>query len=130
MKKLLAILAVLLVATIALAGSYTITTNTAQDTRLERQRIRLNKTTCQSYGLSSDCTQAQCRAKAPGCDIYSDVADLISRLIVKPYTDGLKNTDTSDDQAQFCTWFTAATNAQKNSACALAGLPNGCELCQ
>ena len=128
MKKYLA-LAILLVAAVASAGSYTLTTNTAQDNRLEKQRIRLNKATCVAAQLPANCTQAQARQRTPGVEIYSDVADLLNRKVVRDYTDALRANDTSDDQAQFCTWFKAATTAQQNSACALAGLPNGCEIC-
>ncbi len=127
--KRLAILAVLLVAALAEAGTYTITTTTGQDNRLEKQRLRLNKATCAAAQLPANCTQAQARQRTPGVDVYSDVADLLNRKIVKDYTDALKANDTSDDQAQFCAWFKAATAAEQNAACTLAALPNGCELC-
>ena len=130
MKKILALVSTfLLVAAVALAGSYIITTNTGQDNRSERDRVRRNKVTCAGVGLPGTCTQAQARAKNPGVDIYSDVQDLYNRVVIKSYTDALKQADTSDDEAQFCTWFKAATVAQQNSACALASLPNGCEIC-
>jgi len=127
-KRLLALVA-LLAATVVYAGSYTISTTTAQDGRLERHRLRTNKATCASAALPADCTQAQARKVILGVNIYADVADMIDRLILKGFLDGLKAQDTSDDAQQFCTWFRAATVAQQNSACALAGLPNGCEIC-
>lgn len=129
MKRLFP-LAFLLVAAVATAGSYTVTTTTVQDNRLERQRVRLNKATCLMVSLPASCTQAQARAKQPGLNIYSDVTDLITRYIMANYFDQLKQADTSDDAAQFCSWFKSATTAQQNSACALAALPNGCEICQ
>lgn len=128
MKKLVS-LAVLLAAAAVYAGTYSVTTNTAQDNRLERQRLRLNRTACRLVNLPDACTQAQCRNLNPQCDIFSDITDLLTRYVVKNYTDSLKQVDTSDDQQQFCAWFAAATVAQRNSACALAGLPNGCEIC-
>ena len=129
MKKTLALVALLLVAALAQAGSYTVTTTSPQDNRLEKQRVRLNKATCAGVGLPGTCTQAQARAKNPGVDVYSDVADMLNRKVIKDYTDALKQADTSDDEQQFCAWFKAATVAQQNSACALASLPNGCEIC-
>jgi len=129
MKKALWMLMLLAFATIALAGTYTVTTNAAQDTRLERHRVRSNKATCASVSLPVGCTQAQARNINPDANIYSNVEDLIDRMVVKNFTDGLKNDDTRDDAAQFCVWFKAASAAQQNNACALAGLPNGCEIC-
>lgn len=130
-KNLVITIAFLLVVTsLAIAGSYTINTTTAQDTRLERHRNRLNKFACTSAGLSVGCTQAQCRAANPTCDIYSDVADMIDRNILRGYLTGLANVDTSDDKDQFCSWWKAATAVQKNTVCSAAGLPNGCEVCQ
>lgn len=129
MKKLLP-LALLLVAALANAGSYTITTTTAQDTRLERQRVRMNKATCASANLPASCTQAQARNVIPGVNVYSSVQDLIDRYILAGFLQGLQSSDASDDHDQFCSWFKSATTAQQNSACALAGLPNGCEICK
>lgn len=128
MKKLA--LGLVLIAATALAGSYTLNTTTAQDNRLERQRLRLNKATCAAAQLPPTCTQAQARQRTPGVDVYSSVADMLDRKVLAEYLAGLKNADTADDAQQFCAWFKAATVAQQNSACALAGLPNGCEICQ
>ena len=130
MKKLiLAAIAVLGVVSIALAGTYSVTTNASQDNRLEKDRVRQNKAACSAVQLPNDCTQAQCRAKDPGCNIYSDIADLIDRKIVKNYADALKTNDTRDDQELFCSYWSTATQAQKNATCQSATLPNGCELC-
>lgn len=128
MKRLLT-LAVLLAAAVAYAGTYTLTTTTAQDSRLERERLRVNKATCAAAQLPPDCTQAQARKTTPGVEVYSDVSDMLNRMLLRDFLQSLKNADTSDDQAQFCAWFAGATTAQRNQACALAGLPNGCEAC-
>lgn len=123
------LLGLLLVASLATAGSYTINTTAAQDTRLERHRNRVNRNSCQLVGLPNNCTQSQCRALNANCDIYSDVADLIDRNILRGYLQGLAAVDTSDDHEQFCTWWRTATTVQKNGVCSASGLPNGCEVC-
>jgi hypothetical protein len=130
MKKLLT-LVVLLVAAAAFAGTYSITTTAAQDNRLEKQRVRLNEASCLAAELPKTCTQAQCRNVNPGCDIYSNIGELIDRNIVKNYVDSLKTTDTRDDQTKFCDFWNApsTTIAQRNAVCAASALPNGCELC-
>lgn len=129
MKKILGF-AVLLIASVVFAGTYSVTTNAKQDERMEKERTRINKAECKAAQLPNSCTQAQCRAVNPNCNIFSDVADLIDRKVVKDYADGLKQKDTADDQVQFCEYWTTATVAQRNATCATAGLPNGCELCQ
>jgi len=126
MKKYL-VLAVLLAAATASAGTYSVTTNAAQDTRLARQLTRVNKATCAGVGLPGTCTQAQARAKNPGVDVYANVQDMLERLVVKNYTDNLKNADTSDDAAQALAAWTAMNDTQKNAVCTLLGLPAGCE---
>jgi hypothetical protein len=126
MKKIIPI-ALLLIATVAYAGSYAITTTASQDARLERQRVRLNKATCQSVQLAEGCTQAQARAKNPNANIYTTITDLIDRQILKGYLDGLRSVDTRDDAVQAAAAWVAMTDAQKNAVCALLGLPNGCE---
>jgi len=126
MKKYL-VLAVLLAAATAFAGTYTITTNTAQDNRLERHRVRVNKATCESVGLPANCTQAQARNVTPGTNVYSTAADMVDRLIVGGFLNGLKAVDTSDDAVQAAAAWVAMNDTQKNAVCALLGLPNGCE---
>lgn len=43
------------------AGTYTITTTTAQDTSLTRSMDRINRVTCLYYGQGVGCTQVQAR---------------------------------------------------------------------
>lgn len=59
MKALLA--ALLLSALPALAGSFTVTSNAAQDNALTRAMNRSNKQTCQRFSLPNACTQVQAR---------------------------------------------------------------------
>lgn len=59
MKKL--ILALCLLALPAFAGTYTLTTNAAADTKLEKARLRANAQTCTYYGLPKTCSQTQAR---------------------------------------------------------------------
>jgi len=126
MKKLLT-LAVLLVAAVATAGTYSVTTNTANDNRLTRHLARVNKATCASVNLPADCTQAQARDVVAGIDVYSNVQDMVDRLIVGGFLRGLRAADTVDDAAQAQAAWMAKNDAEKNAVCALLGLPNGCE---
>jgi len=126
MKKYL-VLAVLLAAATAFAGTYTINTNAANDTRLARHLTRINKATCSSVSLPASCTQAEARAKQPGLNVYSNVQDMLDRLIVGGFLDGLRNVDTSDDAVQAAAAWVAMNDTQKNAVCALLGLPAGCE---
>jgi hypothetical protein len=124
--KRLAILLLLLPA-LAFAGTYTLTTTAAQDTRLERQRVRINKQTCERLGLPGTCTQAQARNVEAGVDIYSSVQDFLDRNVLKSYLAGLKNADTADDAQQAAALWVLKTDAEKNAVCAAIGLPAGCE---
>jgi azurin len=131
-RNLLTVLALFLVAaSLVWAGTYSVTTTAAQDNRLEKQRVRLNKDSCRAVNLPDACTQAQCRNVNANCNIYSDVADLIDREVVKKYSDSLKTNDTRDDQTQFFAFWNnpATTVGQRNTVCSTSGLPNGCELC-
>jgi len=127
MKRSLFVLAVLSIPALLLAGSYTITTSTVQDNRLERARVRANKATCGALSLPAACTQAQARAKDSNANIYSDVADFMNRSIVGDYIRALKAADTSDDAAQAAEAWAAMSDTQKNAVCTLLGLPAGCE---
>jgi hypothetical protein len=132
-------LGLFLLAAVAAAGTYTITTSTAQDNRLEKERLRTNKATCALVNLPANCTQAQARNAvdsngvpipgASGLDVYSSVQDFLDRRVVPAYVQSLRVKDTSDDVVQFCTAWNAGTNATRNATCAAWGLPNGCELC-
>lgn len=138
MKKLLLLLT--LVALPAFAGSYTLTTNATQDTRLERWRVRLNKNTCQYYGLAADCTQVAARkafctragfGAISSCDganqvsVYSDVTTMLNNQVSELFDVWRTQLD-QEGQAAFDAAKAAATTAQKNAACAALGLPNGC----
>lgn len=126
MKKTLVLIALLAAAT-AYAGTYTINTNAANDSRLARHLARVNKATCASVNLPANCTQAQARNVVADIDVYSSVQDMVDRLIVGGFLKGLKAADTSDDAAQARSAWMAKTDAEKNAVCALLGLPNGCE---
>jgi hypothetical protein len=126
MKRLLFLLCIL--PTLALAGTYTLTTTAAQDTRLECQRVRVNKQTCERLGLPGTCTQAQARNVEAGVDIYASVQDFLDRNVLKSYLAGLKNADTADDAAQAAALWALKSDAEKNAVCASVGLPNGCEI--
>lgn len=127
MKKILSAVALLLVAALATAGTYSVTTNTANDNRLARHLARVNKATCASVNLPANCTQAQARNVVADIDVYSSVSDMVDRLIVGGFLKGLKAADTVDDAAQARAAWMAKNDSEKNAVCALLGLPNGCE---
>jgi hypothetical protein len=127
MKKLLT-LVLILAASVASAGTYTLTTTAAQDTRLERQRVRVNKQTCERLGLPGTCTQAQARNVETGVDVYSNVQDFLDRNVLKSYLASLKGADTADDAAQAAALWVIKTDTDKNAVCTLMGLPAGCEI--
>ena len=59
MKRLVLLLT--LAALPALAGTYSITTNAAGDAKLDKARLRHNRSVCTYYGLPGSCTQVQAR---------------------------------------------------------------------
>jgi hypothetical protein len=126
MRKLIALI-LLLAAAFVSAGTYTLTTTAAQDTRLERQRVRINKATCERLSLPAACTQAQARNVEPGVDVYNSIEDFLDRNVLKSYLASLKGADTADDAAQAAALWVLKTDAEKNAVCALIGLPANCE---
>lgn len=140
MKKLL-ILALLLSALPVFAGSYTLTTTAAQDTRLTRVVARTNAATCRYYGLPVGCTQPQARrafcraanlgdiatcAGATQVDIYADVATFLQREVVRLVNETYAPQDAADDATAAKAAFEAMTVAQRNAHCASLGLAAGC----
>lgn len=140
MKKLL-IIAVLLLALPAWAGSYTLTTTTTQDNVLARTVSRTNAATCRYYGLPVGCTQPQarrafCRAANLGdvatceganqVDIYADVASFLQREVVRLVRETYGPQAQADDAAAAKAAFESMTVAQKNAQCAALGLAAGC----
>lgn len=140
MKRLLFCLLALTLALPAFAGSYVLTTTSNQDARFERWRVRLNRNTCQYYGLAADCTQVNARKAfctragfgaitscdgANQVDVYSDVQTMLNDQVTSLFDQWKTQLDT-EGQAAFDAAKAAATVAQKNAACAALGLPNGC----
>lgn len=140
MKKLLAIL---LLASPAFAAAWTVNTGTAQDSRFDRDRLKLNAATCAAQGLAAGCTQSQARnafcakigASAPcvangqesgEIRIYSTVGDYLDRWLIDSHNAELKARQEAEDLAAWETAKKAATKAQKDAACAALGLPSGC----
>lgn len=123
-----------------LAGSYTITTTTQQDTRLNRAVARANRLTCVRYGLKVGCTQAQARnaycqrstgAPAPctgstQIDIHSDVAAFLQAETVRLVRDQWGPQGDQDAKAALLEEADKATAAKKDAACVALGLAAGC----
>lgn len=139
MKRLL--LTLLVLALPAMAGSYTVTTTTAQDTKLTRAMTRQNRLTCAQYGLTASCTQVQARkayceqngfggvANCTGAntvDVYSDVPTFLQRETVRLVLASLAAALEAEDRAAFAAAQETATKAQKDAACQSLGLPAGC----
>lgn len=142
MKKLLALL---LLAAPAYAGTLTLTTTAPQDTIIEKERVWLNTTTCTARGLPASCTQVQARVAfcaqpgasqaTPPCTVngvssntvrvYADANDFGESLI-KAWAFSAKQTQDARELEAFAAWRLAATLAQKNAVCQAAGFPNGC----
>ena len=142
MKKLLALL---LLAAPAYAGTLTLTTVAAQDTVIEKERVFSNTTTCAARGLPAACTQVQARTAfcaQPGASgttqpctvagvssntvrIYADANDFGESLI-KAWVFSARQSQDARELEAFAAWRKAATVAQKNLVCQAAGFPNGC----
>lgn len=140
MKKFLA---TLLLASPAFAAAWTVNTGTAQDSRFDRDRLKLNAATCATQGLAAGCTQSQARnafcakvgASAP-CTangqasgeilVYSTIGEYLDKYVIQSHADTLKAAQESEDLAAWEAAKKAATKAQKDAACAALGLPSGC----
>ena len=144
MKKLLA---VLLLASPALGVTGTINWTDAQNSRFDRDRLRLNAATCVSFGLGAACTQAQARTAfcaQPGSDsptapctvngkssgdvlVYGTVAEYLDKYVITAFFfPNLKQTQQIEDKNSFDKWVLTASQAQKDAVCVSAGLSAGC----
>ena len=151
MKRLVLLLT--LAALPALAGSYTITTSASQDAKLDKARLRHNRTICQYYGLPGTCTQTQAReqfckranfggqpiggggttplvsdcAGATQVDVYTTVQKFLDGEIVRLIRDeyGPKN-DQADKASAREAWPTL-TQAQRDAVCSSLGLSANCD---
>lgn len=131
MKKLSALLLLLLSATPALALDHTVTLTANNEVWAERQRLIDNAQICVNVGLPSTCTKAEATAAnaAAGADYAVDVGAWVKRCVKDRITAAKANQDQADRNA----WFAASqiviatgSNAQKNALCAAAALANGC----
>ena len=146
MKRIILAFALLVAAAPALAGSWTVVTTTGQDTKFDRDRVKLNKATCQTYGLPGSCTQNQARAafcaqpgassSTPPCTlngglasgnirVYVDVGDYFD-FVVKDYLAIRKLAQDADDLGVWTSTLAGASQAQKDAACTSIGLTAGC----
>lgn len=150
MKRLLLLLTLL--ALPAFAGTYSITTSASQDAKLDKARVRANRATCQYYSLPGSCTQTQAREQfckranfggqpvegggttplvsncdgATQVDVYTTVQKFLDGEIVRLVRDEYGPKNDAENKAAFDTAKAAATQAQKDQACAALGLPAGC----
>jgi hypothetical protein len=125
------LVAVLLaLASMADAGSYTLTTTAAQDTRLERARLVYNAAECARVNLPATCTQAQADSAAlaqgvvPAPDVPSTTAAFVRSLLVADVKELTAKQD--DEDRNVCTAIASAPGANWGEACKLLGLAPGC----
>lgn len=119
--KALPVIALVLIAGTVEAGTYTVTTTTQQDTRLDRARLQINAATCGSVGLPDNCSQPQARAIDPNASIYSDVGDFINRYMLRNAAQDLQDQQNHQDLSAFCSAFAAASTAARANACSAVG---------
>ena len=145
MKK--SILALLLLASPAFAVTGTITWTDAQNTRFDRDRLKLNGVVCASVGLADGCTQNQARnafCAVPGSSsqtapcvvngkasgdivVYGNVAEYLDKYVITSFFyPNLKQSQQIEDKNNFSKWIETATTAQKDAVCVAAGLAAGC----
>lgn len=151
MKKLLLLLTLL--ALPAFAGTYSITTNASQDTKLDKARLRANKATCQYYGLPGSCTQTQAReifckranfggqpiagggttSLVSNCDganqvdVYTTVQKFLDGEIVRLVRDEYGPKNGAEDKATARVNWATLTQVQRDAFCTSLGLSAGCE---
>ena len=146
MKKFLAAL-LLAAASPVLAVSGTINWTDAQNSRFDRDRLKLNAATCASFGLDAACTQNQARTAfcaQQGSDsptapctvggkssgdvlVYGTVAEYLDKYVITAFFfPNLKQSQQTEDKNSFDKWTLTATQAQKDAVCVAAGLAAGC----
>lgn len=134
MKRLvLAVIAVVTIASLAWATDYTISTTLArQDQILNQHRVILNTGTCSAARLPASCTQAQARAVTPGANVYTTTADYITRHHGPKMLAEAKAEIAATEAQALCRWWndTATSRAEQDGVCTTVGLSAGCELCQ
>lgn len=147
MKKFAIVLALLLLAAPALAVTGTITWTDGQNTRFDRDRVKLNTVVCVAQGLAAGCTQNQARAAfcaRPGSSsptapcvvggqasgdvvIYADVAEYLDKYVITSFFfPNLRQSQQREDKDAYNAWLATASQAQKDAACLAAGLAAGC----
>ena len=143
--KRLAILALILLAAPAYAGTLTLSTTAADDAVIEAERLYVNEQTCKTWGLNAGCgtgavraafcTQEGSNSPTPPCTvngvssasvrIYPDAADFAERIL-KQWAFSAKQTQDARKLEAFAAWRKSANTAARNAVCTAAGLPAGC----
>ena len=147
MKKLLLLALLALLASPALAVDGTISWTDNQNTRFDRDRLKLNAAACATQGLEAGCTQAQARAafclkegaSSPTAPcvvggqssgdivVYGDVAAYLDRYVITAFFyPNLRQSQQIEDKNKFDLWLVTATTEQKDAVCVAAGLLAGC----
>lgn len=138
MKKLLVVLALLLLAAVpALAADYTVTLNAGQETTTTRARTESNTAACALVGLPASCTQAQADAAVaaaaaevpprtlPSVNVMSNNSKYVNSLVNAELA-RIKTVQKAADKNSFDKARDTATQAQKDAACVALGLTAGC----
>lgn len=137
----LSFLLLFLAPSLLLAGSYTITTTAAQDTKLERTRVDANANVCTALGLTAGCTQAQActragissscttaQARQARVHLPATIQEFLETAIFYAVLDVLAK-EAQEDSVAACTAFKALSQASKDSVCSSLGRPAGCTIC-
>jgi hypothetical protein len=138
--------------------TYCTAANASQQARVERDRLRRNRSTCLRLGAvgGATCTQAAAcvaaaavggasctvaAARAVNAEIFANTQagrELVFNSRVVPLLKDIADQNSLEDRSAQCIWWNdpATTQAERNAACNLVkdpatGLPlgNGCELC-
>jgi len=119
--EIIAAIITLLLVQLAWAGSYTITTNSQQDQRLDRARTEFNTKTCAACQLPPTCTQSEARVCNPGAKVYTDTQDFLQRGVVPVGVQSFTDTQNHDDTGTFCDAYSTSSVAARQQACAAVG---------
>lgn len=147
MKKFLFLAPTLLAASALAAVAVSFNVSDANAARIDRERLRVNKIACESFGLPAACTQAQARAafcardgaSAPthpctfgGVDsstvrIYGTTSEFVDVEVIKEYTRELRARQDQEDKSAAKAAFDAKSQAEKDAICTALGLTAGCQ---
>lgn len=150
MRKIVALIFVLLVATAAAQESYSVQATSGQVIDLALIVSASNERTCERFALADTCTQAQActaanavggssctaaQARAANARIFPATQagreEFVLHVIVAPrFLDMKASAVVGRHREKLCSFWGTANRTQKDAVCTAAGQASGCELCQ